>query len=392
MTEEKKLPQVTAETLLNDDAEVLNKALAGNWMRVKCTIGRWDDKIRNELITEEVKKNHGIDGKHVGDFYTRLFADARSELDDLNSKLSAVRTAAYAVTKKVEHNFYIAPVADMPNVIKTLSGKKKDADEAAKVLRAVFPHRVAQAQAQLKGTISGLHYPSVEDVLSRVYVDLSFEPMPDMRTFKGMSLPAEVTATFAAQVANRQTKLVSEMVENLYGDLVETTTDLATYFGRKAKGEKGGKLFDSKIEKIKRLAKQLESASGIVNTDFSALSDAVNKLADSDFDAAKASITAARGVRDMAHGISKNLRGLANMSPATVAAPPAPPKATPNITTREAIVKTVAEMSVTEAEELAEALQPAQPAQPAVVAPPAPPKPVQPAADDPFAGLNDMFF
>ena len=388
MNEETKPPKLDAAGLLNKDAGMLNKALTGGWMRVGCSIGRWDDKVRNELVTNEVHANHNLSGAKVGEYYTRLFADARAELDALNSRLSAVRTAFYDVTKKVARDFYIAPVADMPNIIKKLTAAKQAVDQAKEDFRKVYDQRVQQARAQLNGTTSGLSYPSADDVLSRMYVDLSFEPIPDMRTFEGMSLPAEVTATFAAQVANRQTDLVTGMVENLYSDLVETTTDMAKYFNNKVKGEKGSKLYDSKIEKIKRLARQLESAKGIVNTDFSELSEAVGQLAEVDFDAAKASITAARGARDLSQGIAKRLKGLANTS-ATVEVPTDPVQAQYQETLNaSALVETPEALGhlsphAANVMAVAEALQPEEEPQPKKE-----PDPVT----DVFAGLDEMFF
>jgi len=165
-----------------------------------------------------------------------------------------------------------------------------------------------------------LEYPNIEDVLSRMEARFRPEVIGDLGTLDNMLLPTTVAATFASQMANNQTELVTDMVTTLYDELAETTADMARYFGNKVAGEKGHKLYDSKIEKVKRLARQLESASGIVNTDFSNLSAAVSKLAEVDFDAAKASITVAEATHTLASDINKSLGELGKGDTQPVAA------------------------------------------------------------------------
>lgn len=367
--------KVTAAGLLSDNKAELNRALTGGWMRVRCVVRRWNDRVRDEVLTDEVKKNHGVSGNKVGDFYKRLFGDARAELDAVDSSLSAVRTAFYDVTKKLDRDFYVAPVADMPNVIKTLTDAKNAVEGHKEELRKVFPQRVAQAQAQLGSMADILEYPNVNDVLSRMDVELKFEPIPDMRTFEGMNLPADVAATFASQVANEQTDLVTTMVEGLYEDLVATTTDLVRYFGNKAAGEKGSKLYDSKIDKIKRLARQLESAQGIVNTDFSDLSSAVTQLSNVDFDAAKASLTMAHTTHTLANNIKRDLDKLATGKAETQVG-------TPSVHKEPDVVEPVVNTSVAPEEDLSsEQVEP----------PVADKTETEKVIDDAFADLDALF-
>jgi len=133
------MKEIKPADLLSDNHEALNRALTSQWMRLKLSISRWDDRVRSDILTEEVKRNHGVTGNKVGDFYKRLFGDARGELDALNSALSAVRTTFYDVTKKVDRDYYIVPVADMPDVLVKLTAAVKTVDDRKNDLRAVWP-------------------------------------------------------------------------------------------------------------------------------------------------------------------------------------------------------------------------------------------------------------
>ena len=379
---------LTAADLLNNNVDELNAALTGGWMRVKVTVRKWDDSLWDDILSDELKRAHGVVGDRIGGFRKNLLGDYAFEYRAMNSALAAVRTTAYRLTQQLARDYYVAPLADMPNVIKDLTAAKKEADACIQEFGNTYNQRVGEAQQQLGSMASSLEYPSCADVLAKIGVDIAFEPLPDIRTFKGMALPAGVAASFAAQVGNQQRDLVTNMVSSLYDDLVETTADIANALGRKSEGEKGVKLTTSKIDKIKRLARQLESAKGIVHTDFSNLTDAVNMLADTDFDAAKNSIGLAGDTAQVAQRIADTLKG---MAPANMSAPTTPTAQPTPIIAPEQPTETADNSTPTPTAPTAPT---AQPTQPEPVQEPVPQPPEQPATDpnDPFADLDALFF
>jgi hypothetical protein len=374
--------KLSAADLLSNNKAELNKAFTGGWMRVNTTIRIWNNRVRDEVIADQIAAQHGVTVDGAADVFKSLLKGADAELRAMNSALAAVRTRSYDVTKKLGRDYYVAPISDMPNVIKTLTEAKQNAEEKIDAFARTYSQRVAESLSQTGTLNNALEYPASSDVLAKIGVEVAFEPIPDMRTFEGMALPAEVAATFAAQVGNQQADLVTSMVTELYNDLVETTADLARYFGRKVEGEKGAKLYDTKIEKVRRLARQLESAQGIVNTDFSNLSSAVSELAEIDFEIAKVSPTVADTTAKLAKKINSGLNKIATQSE-----PPAPVnRSAPEAVTEDDVRAVRDEMegdahTQVDIDEILDAVE----AEPEA-------EPKKPAADDPFAGLDSLFF
>lgn len=300
---------LTAGGLLSTNADEINKALTGQFVRLKISISRWDDAVSDPNLTDEILHRHGVEEKEAAKVIKRLMAGA-PELKELNKRLSAVRTLGYQLSRRLDRDFYVVDIPSLPDAIKKLSEARSEAERAKEEFLATYDQRVAEAQAKLKSMASSFEYPSVDELRDRIGVSVEFTPLPDMRSFSHMNLPAEVAAQFAAQVGNQQRKMVETAISDLYSELVETVTVLATQFRRKAQGEKGVKLYDSRISQIKRLARQLQAARGIVSTDFSALETAVNELASMDYEAAKASTTTAGKLAEHAENVANKLKKL----------------------------------------------------------------------------------
>lgn len=372
MTDNTKL---TAASLLNDDADAMNKTVAGCLMEFEVTVRRWADAITDKKVADEVASARNITGNKVGQYKKHLLGDYRSEYEAMDSAYAAVRTRFYEVAMKLGHNKYAVFTSEAPDAYKVVHDAINHADQLAEKFFAAYPQRAAQAQAQLGNLVNSLEYPSEYDLRQRIGAKLSLNVMPDVRTLEGMTIPAELAAVYAADVGNKQREIVSEMVTGMYNGLVETTTDLANYFGKKAAGEKGSKMFDSKIAKIQRLSRQLQQAEGIVTTDFSGLSEAVARLAEADFVAAKASITAAEMVRDQAKKVSKALKSIAKEGASSPIIEPAAP----------------ANESTAEPDTLAETIEEALETEEPTYRETEEAKPIKPT-DNPFADLDAMFF
>ena len=364
--------KLTAEGLLNNNVDEMNTSLTGNWMQITVSIRRWDDRARDEVLSDEIKNAHNVQGDNIGTFFKKLMGDARYELDTMNSHLAKVRTIQYAVTKKLGRDFYVAPISDLPEVILALTEAKAQAEESITKFLDSYNQRIGEAQTQLGTMATSLEYPNEADIRAKIGVSVAFTPLPDMNTFKGMAIPAEVAASFAASVGNQQRDLVTSMVSELYDDLIDSATHLAGFFKGKADGEKGSKLYASRVSQIQRLAGQLQSAEGIVTSDFSNLSAAVNELAAQDFDAAKVSLTSAAAVQNKAQGIVDKLAALSN----SVSSKPGPV-----ITPTDVIDK------------VAPSLPEGMVSEPIMnTAPPTEPKKDTSTDEDAFAALDSLFY
>jgi hypothetical protein len=330
-----------SHSILASNAEAMHRAFAGNFLAVTVSINRWSDQKSDRTLADQLMRQHGVTATDAGRFVKNIMAGARGELDTVNRALNALRTYVYSISQPLaaksaedgqRRGPRVFPIAEAPDVLAGIKEREQAIDDALNTFYSMYNQRVGEALAA-QGTMTGAdEYPELDAIKRRFGYKTNITPLPEVADLagrlNGMAIPASVVENFTESVLGEQRAQIEEAMTGMYDELVETTTYIAKQMAAKA-GEEGGTRFhDSRVEQIRRLARQLKAAEGVVHSDFSALSEAVEALASVDYKQAKASIGLAADVAEQAAALANKLAALQpaqdGENPAEVQQAPAP--------------------------------------------------------------------
>tara|TARA_R110002020_G_scaffold157450_5_gene340258 strand:- start:14 stop:889 length:876 start_codon:yes stop_codon:yes gene_type:complete len=155
------------------------------------------------------------------------------------------RIMAQSLLDQLEHEYAIA---------------KQAWDDAKNELRGQTEAAIERAKRSLGDAFNSDDYPSVEEIVSRFTMALTYRPLPDTHDFRIDNLSHDRNEELRVNIESDVDQSISDAMQSVEDRLVDTVSHLGEVcakYGHDAKGKVVGRFKDSTVEKVTELAELL---------------------------------------------------------------------------------------------------------------------------------------
>lgn len=262
------------------DQTELKHALQSNYLLIDIQIRSWSGKRTDASASRELleTKQSTKDG---GAFVKNLMASAGAELDAIHKEAAALRHFVYSQTLPwtssaagAMRGERLLASAQAMDFLQAFKHRKKNHDDAVRILVSVWDTRMQQAITNLGQLGNPDEYPTVDKLPDLFSVKVDIKPIPALADFERLNVPVALARGLGQLHEQAAASCVKNAMNDMRDRMITELDRINTQMTKHANGEKT-RLYDSLITNMRAVVQMTRNMNLTNNPKLTELADRI---------------------------------------------------------------------------------------------------------------------